>query len=187
MSFIFSDAISIFILCLPVLALFWLLMIRHAHRQGRSINFARSAVISIFILYVVDVFWNTVSFNVFPLQLRGNINLVPLIGIVKMAIAILQSNNPWSFVNLFGNLALFIPLGLLLPLLYEKMDKIWKIAFFGFCLSVAIELWQLVLPRASDVDDVILNTIGALVGFLIFLAIKKVAPALVGKIRTQID
>lgn len=185
MNFLFNDIFSISILCLPFLALIWLVVIRLARQRGDSINWLRLVLISVFFLYLVEVFWNTISLDIFvmPLQLRGNINLVPIVGIIKMATSMIQSANPWSFINLFGNMALFIPFGLFLPLLFPNPDAAWKIILSGLCLSLSIEIWQLFLPRASDVDDLILNISGTLVGYLLFLLIKRILPTLVKRIR----
>ena len=69
-----------------------------------------------------------------------------------------------------GNVALFVPLGFLLPLLAPRFDRPWKTVAAGFCLSTAVELTQLAFPgiRRPDVNDVLLNTLGTAVGFLAY-------------------
>jgi len=66
-----------------------------------------------------------------------------------------------------GNVALFLPFGFLLPLLAPRMDRWWRTVGAGFALSTAIELTQLAFPglRRSDVNDVLMNTLGAALGF----------------------
>ena len=66
-----------------------------------------------------------------------------------------------------GNVALFLPLGFLLPLLAPRMDRWWRTVGAGFALSAAIELTQLAFPglRRPDVNDVLMNTLGAALGF----------------------
>jgi len=185
MRFLINDFFSIFVLCLPFLAIIWLTVIRHTRRWGDPINWLRLVLISVFVFYLAAVFWNTVSLDIFsrPLQLRGGINLVPIAGIVKMADAIIQNGNFWSIFNLFGNLALFIPFGLFLPMLYPKADVFWKVTLAGLCFSFLIEIWQLFLPRASDIDDLILNVSGTIVGYLLFLILKRIFPTWVRRIR----
>jgi glycopeptide antibiotics resistance protein len=65
-----------------------------------------------------------------------------------------------------GNVALFLPFGFLLPLL-APMDRWWRTVGAGFALSAAIELTQLAFPglRRPDVNDVLMNTLGAALGF----------------------
>jgi glycopeptide antibiotics resistance protein len=66
-----------------------------------------------------------------------------------------------------GNVALFVPLGFLLPLVAPRMDRWWRAVGAGFALSTAIELTQLAFPglRRPDVNDVLMNTLGAALGF----------------------
>jgi glycopeptide antibiotics resistance protein len=75
--------------------------------------------------------------------------------------------------NLFGNLALLLPLGLLGPIALPALDRWWRIALVALLYSVAIELIQRLVPaRSADIDDVIVNVTGALLGFLLFKAFK---------------
>ena len=69
-----------------------------------------------------------------------------------------------------GNLALFVPLGFLLPLLAPWFDRLWRTVAAGFVVSTAIELSQVAFPgvRRPDVNDVLMNTLGAAVGFLAY-------------------
>jgi glycopeptide antibiotics resistance protein len=69
-----------------------------------------------------------------------------------------------------GNVALFLPLGFLLPLLAPRMDRLWRTAGAGFALSAAVELSQVAFPgvRRADVNDVLMNTLGAAIGFLAY-------------------
>jgi glycopeptide antibiotics resistance protein len=69
-----------------------------------------------------------------------------------------------------GNVALFLPLGFLLPLLAPWFDRWWRTVGAGFALSAAIELSQVAFPgvRRPDVNDVLMNTLGAAIGFLAY-------------------
>jgi len=70
--------------------------------------------------------------------------------------------------NLFGNLALLLPLGLIGPIAFPALDRWWRLALVALLYSVAIELIQLAVPdRSADIDDVILNVAGALLGYLL--------------------
>ena len=71
--------------------------------------------------------------------------------------------------NLFGNLLLLLPLGLLGPIAVPALDRWWRIALLALLVSTAIELTQLAVPdRSADIDDVIVNVAGALLGFGLF-------------------
>ena len=64
------------------------------------------------------------------------------------------------------NILLFVPLGVVLPLLWNSFRNTKKAILFGFTMSLAIELLQILTFRATDVNDLITNTFGALFGFL---------------------
>lgn len=68
------------------------------------------------------------------------------------------------------NILLFVPLGCLAPMLWSRFCSARAIALLGFSCSVLIEFSQLFNFRATDVDDLLMNTIGALLGYLLFAA-----------------
>lgn len=73
-------------------------------------------------------------------------------------------------LNVVGNILMFVPMGFFLPLL--KKLSFPKTVLCGFLFSLFIEIAQLPLDRVSDVDDLILNTVGTVVGFGFFLFAK---------------
>lgn len=77
-----------------------------------------------------------------------------------------------NWANVLLNVALFVPLGALLPLLWNKCKK-WYITIpIGFGSSLAIELVQLAISRGiCDIDDLFANTLGAVIGFFCIMAI----------------
>ena len=72
-----------------------------------------------------------------------------------------------TLAELFGNVLLFAPLGFLLPLLVAVIRRWWQALAVGAGVSLLIELYQLAWPgvRKASVDDVLLNALGALLGF----------------------
>src|SRR4029450_10081640 len=68
-----------------------------------------------------------------------------------------------------GNVALFMPLGFLLPMLGPAFGRFWRTVATGFALSSLIELSQVAFPgiRRADVNDVLMNTLGAAAGNLV--------------------
>jgi glycopeptide antibiotics resistance protein len=89
--------------------------------------------------------------------------LVPLHGILFD----LKSSPLKMLAELFGNMLLFAPFGFLLPLLVPAMRRWWQALAAGAGLSLLIELYQLVWPsvRKADVNDVLMNALGTLLGF----------------------
>ena len=63
------------------------------------------------------------------------------------------------------NVLLFVPLGVFLPLLDRRYRAAKNTVLFGFGLSLAMELLQIFTYRATDVNDLITNTLGTLVGY----------------------
>lgn len=103
---------------------------------------------------------------------HGEINLIPFYTISKM----LEIGGSTAIANILGNILMFLPLGFLLPLLFKKFD-LWGITpIFGFMLSLLIEVTQSFSFRGADIDDVLLNTIGALIGYGIYRVITKFHP-----------
>ena len=73
------------------------------------------------------------------------------------------------FTNLFGNVIIFIPFGFFMPMA-SKYRSIFSAVFYSFGLSLCVETFQLITKVGSfDVDDLLLNTVGGLVGYLIFV------------------
>ncbi len=69
-------------------------------------------------------------------------------------------------INFTGNVVMFMPFGFFPPLLWRASGR--KAIAAGFFASLFIEITQLFLPRSTDIDDLILNTAGAALGFLIY-------------------
>jgi len=72
-------------------------------------------------------------------------------------------------VNLAGNICVFIPVGLAVPLLYERFRSFFQVALLSFEISLGAELIQLMAKVGTfDVDDLLLNTIGGCIGYVLF-------------------
>lgn len=77
--------------------------------------------------------------------------------------------------NVFGNIICFIPFGFMLPIISMKMRKSLLVTLVSFELSIVIEVTQLVFKVGSfDVDDLVLNTIGGLIGVLLYKQVEKI-------------
>ncbi len=73
------------------------------------------------------------------------------------------------------NVMLFIPYGFLVPLAFPSSKLNWKRALLiGFCSTLCIEVLQVFSGRLCEVDDLIANTCGFLIGFLIYQAFKEI-------------
>lgn len=101
----------------------------------------------------------------------GGHNFIPFLMIKEMFV----ERSVFTFIiNNIGNIALFMPFGFFLPLAFPRFSQLLLCTAVGCCLSAAIETIQWFMEyRWSDVDDVILNTVGTMAGFGIYKAVKK--------------
>lgn len=112
---------------------------------------------------------------------QGTVNLVPLRESIRLFPFYLK-NKMWTafLVNFLGNIVMFIPIGFFAGLLVDKPCW-WKGTLWAFGLSFFIEVSQLFVCRGTDVDDLILNTLGGLMGYWLFLMFRRGAPGIVEK------
>lgn len=79
------------------------------------------------------------------------------------------------FLNICGNIIGFMPFGFILPVMHRNMNRFLLVTFLGFALSLLVECIQLVCKVGSfDVDDLLLNTIGAMLGYLAFAVCNRI-------------
>lgn len=72
-------------------------------------------------------------------------------------------------LNIVGNVVAFVPFGIFLPIISTRSKKLWRATYYSFELSLFVELLQLITKVGSfDVDDLLLNTLGGMIGFLIY-------------------
>lgn len=78
-----------------------------------------------------------------------------------------------AMLNLIGNTAMFIPIGVIWPIVYRKLNTHKKAIAAGIGFSLCIEILQLPFyDRVSDIDDLILNSLGFLIGYGLYTAVK---------------
>ncbi|WP_313893692.1 VanZ family protein [Psychrobacillus sp.] len=129
-------------------------------------------------LVLVGLFSQTIipkSGLVQPGSTSVNLDLFRVVKETYNAIVYLGFWEPF-YINFLGNIILFIPIGFLLPLLFRRMVRFPFTILAGLCISIFIEVMQLPQNRSSDVDDLWLNTLGALIGYLIYLFVLKGFP-----------
>lgn len=81
-------------------------------------------------------------------------------------------------INIVGNIVMFIPWGFCLPLLWKKNQRVGRLILWSFFLTLGIETIQLFIARHVDVDDLLLNFLGGLLGGLLWLIFRAVLPGL---------
>ena len=94
-----------------------------------------------------------------------NYNLIPFRSIGEQLNHFLEG---WARFNLLGNIIPFVPFGFLLPMISEKANSFTRVLFVGFGFVLLVEIFQFFTRLGSfDVDDVILNMFGILIGYSI--------------------
>ena len=80
----------------------------------------------------------------------------------------------WA-AEIIGNVALFVPVGIIWPYCFEKLNRFWKVFLAGAGYSLLVELSQLLFfTRTTDIDDLLANTLGVILGAALFFIIRKV-------------
>lgn len=134
------------------------------HRNGflypiRALAFMGFVGTSLIILYAT-IFW------MLPISLTSYhlLNLKPFIWIRETY----AMGYDRMLKQLFLNTCMFVPFGILLPVVFPKMRKFCKTLLCAFLFSFLIEFVQYFIGRSADIDDVIMNTAGGLIGYGLF-------------------
>ena len=157
----------------------WILFRGAAALKSKQLRWKYEAIQLLFLinLLVITRFtfypFSTVEGNVQPLLFDPaavfplRVTLIPFLNLME------YDSKSDLLINLIGNFAMFIPSGILIPLIYRKLNSLKKVVLTGGAISLGIEILQLPFAvRASDVDDLILNTAGCLVGFGIYALVR---------------
>lgn len=152
------------ILCL----LFQIFVLRKAARlDGIRLSASHFIWVYILLLYLTLVYMVTGTGSIWDLiYYNGTFYLdeIYLIPFETFEASAALSN----ILSYLMNIVMTIPLGFLLPLIWTEFRSVKKVAITGFTFSLVIELSQLLNRRATTIDDVIMNTLGAVLGCLLF-------------------
>lgn len=113
--------------------------------------------------------WGT---SVYRQELAENINLIPFATLGRYW-QLLQGGDGGlvrhAFINLAGNVVMFIPLGALLPAVYSRLRGFFQTFFFSVMLIATVEALQYAtLLGTCDIDDLILNLAGVILGYILY-------------------
>ena len=165
-------AILAFIISFILIAIIKTIRIVSKQNTNQEVNMRYEITQGVFIIYIIVVIAYTLtpapfgerSLNLIPL--RDNIRMIKYLGLFS-----------YQFKIIVWNVFLFIPFGLIGSLvLKQKNNSCKRIILYGLLFSTGIEIMQYIIGkgRASDIDDVIFNFVGNLVGYLCFIFIIKV-------------
>lgn len=170
-SYIFSfltDGIPYILLLLPLYILFRCFRLKK--NISSLLSTPKEIVRAILFVYLIMLFTQTFIVN----SGRSSIQLIPfriIITQLKHAFKTHGNSSPFIF-NIIGNIGVFIPVGIIFAYLLDSDIK--KTVLYGSLISVFIEIVQIPLQRTTDIDDVILNTTGTVIGCFIFLLLSHI-------------
>ena len=145
---IYLAAVDMLPAALLLIPFFWLF------NQLSIRNIRKCIAYYLFACYISVVYVLVGLPNITYMRVELNLNLIPFVGM------------PDDWKNSILNVLLFIPLGILLPLLWDNYKSCRHTVLFGFAMSLTIELLQILTYRTTDVNDLITNTLGAYLGYL---------------------
>ena len=153
----------------------WLVFRLYRHRtSGHPMSFRREILLLMFVVYLSALAAVTLTPNRSSRLLAegtGGIELHPNLASLTCSSAILPTGSTaraFCVHNARGNVMLFFPLGIFIPLVWRRL-RFWSVIGIAIALSCSIEILQYVSSawgsyRAADVNDVILNVLGACLG-----------------------
>lgn len=164
---LFYEYICVIFFC----AIFQIFMVRKEHKKGYKYGIKHFIWVYIFFIYLMLVFECTGSGSIYDISSNIKLN-VPINKLIQVNLIPFDSASG-GFMTHAANSIMFMPLGFLLPLIWNKFESPAKTIFAGLLFSLAIELSQLLNLRLTDIDDLIMNTLGTFLGWMIFYLFEK--------------
>ena len=169
-------------------SIIWLLVRVYVAAKQKRVSWKREAQLMLVYICIVVV----MRFTFFPFfKVDGKIqplifdaaqafppriNLLPLVYLLNYDVF------KEMLINVIGNTTMFIPLGIVWPSVFKKLNSHGKVIGAGVVFSLCIEILQLpFFDRVTDIDDLILNSLGFLIGYGIYLLAKTIKNRCGGK------
>ena len=188
-----NSVINQFIQVIPITLLVGLLYIifrfLKLKKSNGDINYKKESLYLIFVCYIVGLFnlvlvprnfWDIIWYNIFY-----NFNENPFAGIFDFSYNFIPTIykiiigeytlDSWGKAMIVGNFLMFIPMGIMLPLVFKNINK-KNIFVIAILITLSIEILQPIVGRSFDIDDIIMNFIGSIIGYLavtIFIKLKE--------------
>lgn len=169
--YLILEVISGFLAVLPFIVFIQVMLMRGFHKNGIALSSWHLIGVYGLILILVGMLSVTGIPNIYNLYFITNMNWVPFKDITT------------NHVQYVLNIILFVPLGLFMPLLWKRFASLQKVLSISFLFSLAIELSQLFNFRTTDIDDLLMNTLGGVLGFYLFKLVNHIGPNIVKKLQ----
>lgn len=181
------------LVAVPIIIIFRFIKVRSLRKKGIPTTAFHEIGIAVFGIFIVGLASQTI---IPKLQIStngmeiikvgsGGINLIPFkVFAETYKIAMVDHYLNYFIINFLGNIIMFMPIGFFIPLLWSKVT-FNKTVLIGFSSSLFIETCQLFLERGTDVDDLLLNTLGVACGFLVYKSFDKLKPNITTKFKIK--
>lgn len=169
------DSIVVYLLALIILLIVEISRFIKAKRNKRKFFCLKEFFVVMFQVYLALL----ISVTLFPLRISDIkvnllVNFIPIVNSVKDLMMTINSMGffmvKFWIINILGNIILFAPLSFIMPVISKRFRSLKSVVILCFCTSLFIEFLQFLSLfignlRSVDIDDVILNTLGAFIGF----------------------
>ena len=167
-----NEMFELLMLYIPLVTLIFALLLSInaiAKRYGKAdkIYTKKILILSVFAAYLCIVIYLTLIDRFIMHNGNGETNLIPFIGLAE------SFTSTYGLYGIISNVVLFIPLGFFLPIILPNNKK-YIFLIIPVLLSMAIEITQIHLGRTFDINELIMNYIGSLIGLAVILATKKI-------------
>lgn len=163
---------------LIVITIVWVMIRVLTGIKNKKASFSREAqlmmvyICIIVIARIVNFPWHHVNGQIGTMKFDVSKVIPPWVNLVPI-VHLFDVYDGWK-MNIIGNITMFIPVGIVWPICFKKLDTIGKTILAGAGFSLIIEITQLFFyERCSDIDDILLNTAGVAIGALIYFECKK--------------
>lgn len=179
-----QEILFYFTISLPIFLLFRTIGNKKIKSLQQKTTVFHETGILILIVYIIMLF----SKNIGPAlrssgKLEGTINLIPVNETVEWVLKAYERNYIIvALKDIFSRMVLFVPVGLFITLLWNMKNSLWSV-FYGGILSLLLQACRFFLIRDVNVDTVILNVLGAFIGYLGYVLIRMVFPNFVENCR----
>lgn len=169
--YLILEVISGFLAVFPFIVFIQVMLMRGFHKNGIALSYWHLIGVYGLILILVGMLSVTGIPNIYNLHFIINMNWVPFKDITT------------NGVQYVLNIILFVPFGFFMPLLWKRFALLHKVLSISFLFSLAIELSQLFNFRTTDIDDLLMNTLGGVIGFYLFKLVNHIGPSTVKKLQ----
>ena len=146
-------------------------LIRYFYLQSHKEKFCFHKEFS----YLITIIYIWLLFEILTMteiNSASGINIIPFSEILRYKVG-----TKLFYYNVLGNVIIFLPFGYLIGN-YVNPRKIWPVIFTTLVTSGVVEFVQLKIGRSFDIDDILLNVIGSIIGFLIYIGINAIVKRL---------